>query len=262
MKEDYMREIINALPRKLIDKDPAMLIAAPLMASVLVDHAKWPEMVAARAVILGLNPEALKNEAGDGVAEDFMWENLVPPAGLEPALPKEPHFECGASTNSAKGATLGLLIPDEVGLGNGPKETPWARSAVINGYGLPSHIAEALADIQLPTGWGLEARKLSVKFPAHAYTTDEYQVRIISGPTVDNMTGYKIDGWNGRWWRLSQHMTKGEVVQTVFKATLTAVEYEVRETFLYRGVSVLDPHYDIDQLVEFRKDPSSILGRS
>lgn len=29
---------------------------------------------------------------------------MVPRAGIEPALPKEPHFECGASTNSASGA--------------------------------------------------------------------------------------------------------------------------------------------------------------
>ena len=29
---------------------------------------------------------------------------VVPRAGIEPALPKEPHFECGASTNSASGA--------------------------------------------------------------------------------------------------------------------------------------------------------------
>ena len=29
---------------------------------------------------------------------------MVPPAGLEPALPKEPDFESGASTNSTTGA--------------------------------------------------------------------------------------------------------------------------------------------------------------
>jgi hypothetical protein len=30
---------------------------------------------------------------------------MVPPSGLEPELLSEPHFECGASTNSAKGAS-------------------------------------------------------------------------------------------------------------------------------------------------------------
>ena len=29
---------------------------------------------------------------------------MVPPSGVEPELPKEPDFESGASTNSAKGA--------------------------------------------------------------------------------------------------------------------------------------------------------------
>lgn len=29
---------------------------------------------------------------------------VVPPPGLEPGPPARPHFECGASTNSAKGA--------------------------------------------------------------------------------------------------------------------------------------------------------------
>jgi hypothetical protein len=32
---------------------------------------------------------------------------MVPPSGLEPELLSEPHFECGASTNSAKGAHHG-----------------------------------------------------------------------------------------------------------------------------------------------------------
>ncbi len=32
---------------------------------------------------------------------------MVPPSGLEPELLSEPHFECGASTNSAKGAYHG-----------------------------------------------------------------------------------------------------------------------------------------------------------
>ncbi|CUX56180.1 hypothetical protein AGR4C_Lc40335 [Agrobacterium tumefaciens str. Kerr 14] len=31
---------------------------------------------------------------------------MVPQAGIEPALLSEPHFECGASTNSAIGATV------------------------------------------------------------------------------------------------------------------------------------------------------------
>lgn len=66
-----------------------------------------------------------------------------------------------------------------------------------------------------------------------------------------NVTGAPML-WKGRKWRLSNHMTKSEVVQTAFKAVLTAIEHEVREKFLYRGASVFDPHYDVDKLFELR----------
>ena len=66
-----------------------------------------------------------------------------------------------------------------------------------------------------------------------------------------NMTGQPLE-WGGRKWFLSPHMTKSEVVQTAFKAVLTAVEHEAREQFLYRGKTIFDPHYDVDQLVELR----------
>jgi hypothetical protein len=60
--------------------------------------------------------------------------------------------------------------------------------------------------------------------------------------------------WNGRKWFLSNHMTRSEVVQTAFKAVLTAEEHEAREHFKYRGQSIFDPHYDVDKLVELRSD--------
>lgn len=40
---------------------------------------------------------------------------------------------------------------------------------------------------------------------------------------------------NGRKWRISQYATKSEVVQTIFKAYLTWLEHEARETFTYKG---------------------------
>jgi hypothetical protein len=55
--------------------------------------------------------------------------------------------------------------------------------------------------------------------------------------------------WHGRKWFLSPHMTKSEVVQTAFKAVITAVEHEVREQFKYRGVPIFGPHFDVDSLV-------------
>jgi hypothetical protein len=56
--------------------------------------------------------------------------------------------------------------------------------------------------------------------------------------------------WRGRKWFLSPHMTKSEVVQTAFKAALTAVEHEARESFRYRGQAIFGPHFDVDQLVD------------
>lgn len=52
----------------------------------------------------------------------------------------------------------------------------------------------------------------------------------------------------GRKWLLSPAMTKSEVIQTAFKAVLTAVEHEVRERFRYAGQPIFHPHYDVDAL--------------
>jgi hypothetical protein len=58
-----------------------------------------------------------------------------------------------------------------------------------------------------------------------------------------NVTGDPMR-WTGRKWMLSEHMTDGELVQTAFLATKIAVEHELRETFLYRGQPIFDPHYE------------------
>lgn len=68
--------------------------------------------------------------------------------------------------------------------------------------------------------------------------------------------------WSGRWWRLSPHMTDGEIVQTCWLAVMTALEHEARERFTYKAVSVFDPHFDIDRLVDLRLDPQCLLGRN
>lgn len=49
----------------------------------------------------------------------------------------------------------------------------------------------------------------------------------------------------GRKWLLSEHMTESEIVQTAFKAVLSAEEHETREQFLVEGVPVLGPHFDL-----------------
>lgn len=55
---------------------------------------------------------------------------------------------------------------------------------------------------------------------------------------------------SGRKWRLSEHMTKSEVVLTAWKAVLTAEEHEARERFRYRGARIFGPHIDVDVLAD------------
>jgi hypothetical protein len=55
-----------------------------------------------------------------------------------------------------------------------------------------------------------------------------------------------------RKWMLSKHMTTSEIVQTVFKCVLTAVEHEAREQFTYRAQAIFGPHFDIEALVQMQ----------
>ena len=66
----------------------------------------------------------------------------------------------------------------------------------------------------------------------------------------------------GRKWRISSHMTKSEVVLTAFKAYMTWLEHEARESFEYRGRKILDPHFDVDALWEMAGQRESREYRS
>jgi hypothetical protein len=79
-----------------------------------------------------------------------------------------------------------------------------------------------------------------------------YHLRVQCKGTC-NVSGEPLD-WNGRWWRLSSHMTPTEIVLTAFKAVLTALEHEAREQFTYKGVAVLDSHIDVEELVKARSE--------
>lgn len=57
-------------------------------------------------------------------------------------------------------------------------------------------------------------------------------------------------GQHGRKWYISRYATDSEVVQTAFKAIVTALEHEAREEFRYRGIAVLGPHFDLDEMVD------------
>ncbi len=73
------------------------------------------------------------------------------------------------------------------------------------------------------------------------------------GPDTDSEEFAEL---KSRKWKLSPFMTKSEVVQTAFKAVLTAEEHETREAFKYRDVAIFGPHFDVDDLADriLRKD--------
>ena len=69
--------------------------------------------------------------------------------------------------------------------------------------------------------------------------------------TICNRTGEPYLS-KGRKWKWSEFMTKSEVVTTALKAVLQYEEHEARENFKYKGLSIFDPHYDVDSLWELR----------
>lgn len=71
-----------------------------------------------------------------------------------------------------------------------------------------------------------------------------------------NVTGVPMN-WVSRKWMLSAHMTKSEVVQTAFKAVMTAVEHETREQFIYKGAAIFGPHFNVDHLVTMALKPNA-----
>lgn len=56
-----------------------------------------------------------------------------------------------------------------------------------------------------------------------------------------------------RKWLLSDHMTKSEFIQTMFKLCITSAEHRCREHFRYKGSAVYSPHFDVDELEKLCK---------
>jgi hypothetical protein len=54
----------------------------------------------------------------------------------------------------------------------------------------------------------------------------------------------------GRKWLLSEHMTLSEIIQTAFKAVMTAEEHETRECFRFDGQPIFGPHFYVSDLFE------------
>lgn len=54
--------------------------------------------------------------------------------------------------------------------------------------------------------------------------------------------------YTGRKWRLSNFMTRSELVQTALGAILACEEHETREAFRWRGRAIFGPHFDVHAL--------------
>lgn len=82
-----------------------------------------------------------------------------------------------------------------------------------------------------------------------------------------SVTGHQLHQ-HGRKWFLSPFMTDSEVIATAFKATMTAMEHETRERFLFKGKKIFGPHIDVDALWEVadrtddRHQPPTAQGAS
>jgi len=71
----------------------------------------------------------------------------------------------------------------------------------------------------------------------------------------------RFQEWEGRKGFLSSPTSKSEIVQTAFKAVITALEHEARETFRYKGEAIFGPHFDCDLLVELCKRSDALDAR-
>lgn len=100
----------------------------------------------------------------------------------------------------------------------------------------------------------------NIEFDPWQFTVEEWQhktegskliLRVGDPNGVDTFTG-KPYPWKGRHWIISSHATENEVILTAFKAVITALEHEARESFTYKGVDLLNPHYDMGKLRRLR----------
>jgi hypothetical protein len=63
---------------------------------------------------------------------------------------------------------------------------------------------------------------------------------------------------HGRKWRLSEHMTTSEIVQTALMAVLAAEEHEARERFLFDGRPIFGPHLNCERLWQLADEPQDV----
>jgi hypothetical protein len=70
---------------------------------------------------------------------------------------------------------------------------------------------------------------------------------------ADNVTG-KVEKQQSRWWRVSKHSRKNEIINAAFACIKMATEHEMRENFKYlfegQWTMPYNTHTDVDWLAE------------
>jgi hypothetical protein len=94
----------------------------------------------------------------------------------------------------------------------------------------------------------VDERTIHFQFSPDAPESEVADLRLRAewlGPDAE--TG-KMENQQSRWWPLSEHMCKTEIIQTAFLCVLKAEEHEIRETFRYKGKAPFHTHIDIETL--------------
>jgi len=94
-----------------------------------------------------------------------------------------------------------------------------------------------LSYITLPQGWRVEVHTKG----------DGHLIQIVFD-APDTETGEPKEQ-RCRKWYVSQHAAPTEIVRTVYKAGLAALEHEFDETFKYQGIAIYNPHLNVNDLV-------------
>lgn len=97
-------------------------------------------------------------------------------------------------------------------------------------------MVDILDRLTLPEGWTIRLTRKG----------DGFIVQILFF-AMDSDTGEHTEQ-RCRKWYVSSHATVSEVVRTVYKAGLAALEHEFSETFKYRGVPIYHPHRNVEEL--------------
>lgn len=92
-----------------------------------------------------------------------------------------------------------------------------------------------------------------VRYPGYSFRIERhggvYGTMYLQAVFVEpDIVSGKPETQSTRKWKLSEHMTKSEFIQTMFKLCVTSAEHRCREHFRYKGSAVYSPHFDVDAL--------------